>query len=178
MFRFGSRKDVNCEFKCAIRLLDDNEVLQTEFKVCQSVRALVTNRWPTGSDSANTRVSICWTSSAKVLIWSNGITSGWGSSTRISREWVDSTASMATNLTCHSVVELVGPDALYCQASQRSLSSSLSQSVIADCIPHNRSESNRLLLSCQVLCGRPFASQRRDHPLLPLSTTSTRFTSW
>ncbi|XP_054160525.1 FERM domain-containing protein 3-like isoform X1 [Oppia nitens] len=32
MFRFGSRKDVNCEFKCAIRLLDDNEVLQTEFK--------------------------------------------------------------------------------------------------------------------------------------------------
>ena len=33
MFRFGSRKDVNCEFKCAIRLLDDNDVLQTEFKV-------------------------------------------------------------------------------------------------------------------------------------------------
>ncbi|CAG2116664.1 unnamed protein product [Medioppia subpectinata] len=32
MFRFGSRKDVNCEFKCGIRLLDDNEVLQTEFK--------------------------------------------------------------------------------------------------------------------------------------------------
>jgi hypothetical protein len=33
MFKFGSRKDLNCDYKCAVRLLDDNEVLQTEFKV-------------------------------------------------------------------------------------------------------------------------------------------------
>lgn len=33
MFRFGSKKDLNAEYKCAIRLLDDNEVLQCEFTV-------------------------------------------------------------------------------------------------------------------------------------------------
>ncbi|KAI1301950.1 FERM domain-containing protein 5 [Halotydeus destructor] len=31
MFKFGSKKDVNTEFKCTIRLLDDNEVLQCDF---------------------------------------------------------------------------------------------------------------------------------------------------
>jgi len=32
--RFGSRKDLsNQELKCAIRLLDDEEVLQTSFEV-------------------------------------------------------------------------------------------------------------------------------------------------
>ncbi len=33
MFKFGSRKDLNSDYKCAVRLLDDNEVLQTDFKV-------------------------------------------------------------------------------------------------------------------------------------------------
>lgn len=34
MFRFGSKKDLTSEvFKCQIRLLDDNEMLETEFNV-------------------------------------------------------------------------------------------------------------------------------------------------
>lgn len=32
MFKFGSKKDVNIEYKCTVRLLDDNEVLQCEFQ--------------------------------------------------------------------------------------------------------------------------------------------------
>lgn len=33
--RFGSKKDLtNQELKCAIRLLDDDEVLHTSFQVC------------------------------------------------------------------------------------------------------------------------------------------------
>ena len=35
--RFGSKKDLsNQEFKCAIRLLDDEEILQTTFQVLYS----------------------------------------------------------------------------------------------------------------------------------------------
>lgn len=33
LFKFGSKKDVNSEYKCTIRLLDDNEALQCDFKV-------------------------------------------------------------------------------------------------------------------------------------------------
>lgn len=34
MFRFGSKKELNTDlFKCTIRLLDDNEVLECEFNV-------------------------------------------------------------------------------------------------------------------------------------------------
>ena len=33
MLKFGSKKDLNIDYKCTIRLLDDNEVLECEFQV-------------------------------------------------------------------------------------------------------------------------------------------------
>lgn len=34
MLKLGSKKDHGIDYKCTIRLLDDNEVLECEFQVC------------------------------------------------------------------------------------------------------------------------------------------------